>query len=194
MPTNAIREAQANRNEVVLTHLTAAAQKISPCPDDGRLHPADGEVASAFRAAHGRWPLWWEMAVASRAAASEETSTFRVHDSLRARVYEIEARSSDAALQAVRNDQWQEALDGENVTPIEQLSVLPGAPSSPSTEARAHDHFIGLTVRNEGGCLISDGIQRLRPIRVAHALARLIDTLEARGLLTADDVDRILSE
>ena len=66
----AIRKAQVNKNEAVLTHLTAAAQRISPCPDDGRLHPEDGEVASAFRAAHGRWPLWWEMAVAVRSSAA----------------------------------------------------------------------------------------------------------------------------
>jgi hypothetical protein len=63
-----------------------------------------------------------------------------------------------------------------------------------TTEARARDHFIGLTIRNEGGVLTSDGIQRLRPVRIAHALARLIDTLEARGLLTGEDVTRILSE
>lgn len=66
-----VRKAQ---NDAVLTHLTDAAHVISPCPDDGRLHPEDGDTASAFRAAHGRWPLWWEMAVASRASEVRSTA------------------------------------------------------------------------------------------------------------------------
>jgi len=60
------------RDELVLTHLTDAAQKIAPCPDTGVLWPADGEAASGFRATRGRWPLWWEMALAMRAAKSLE--------------------------------------------------------------------------------------------------------------------------
>jgi len=53
---------QHKRDEAVLTHLTDASHKISPCPDNGSVRHDYTELASEFRAQFGRWPLWWEMA------------------------------------------------------------------------------------------------------------------------------------
>ena len=53
---------QRKKDQKVLTCLTDATHKISPCPDDGSVYHPYTELASAFRAEHKRWPLWWEMA------------------------------------------------------------------------------------------------------------------------------------
>lgn len=50
------------KHEAVLTHLTDAAHRLAPCPDNGSVWYDYTELASSFRAKHGRWPLWWEMA------------------------------------------------------------------------------------------------------------------------------------
>lgn len=55
---------QRKRDQTVLRHLTDAAHKIAPCPDDGSVHHPYTELASVFRAEHKRWPLWWETAKA----------------------------------------------------------------------------------------------------------------------------------
>lgn len=57
-------QVQKKKNERVLAHLTDAAHAVAPCPDNGSVWSDYTQLASSFRAKHGRWPLWWEMAKA----------------------------------------------------------------------------------------------------------------------------------
>lgn len=64
-----------------------------------------------------------------------------------------------------------------------------------NTAERAIHHFYPLhVVRERSGEVWSSGGHYVDHGRILTSLARLIETLESRGMLSVEDVNRILSE
>lgn len=62
------------------------------------------------------------------------------------------------------------------------------------TKDRALARFLPLNIWRERGESVSDGRRIPDQERIAQSLATLIDILESRGVLSAEDVGRILGE